>query len=408
MFKHDWLVAVTGLDGIHLENALRQLEKSELIFRRGVPPEATYAFKHALVRDAAYQSLLKSRRQQIHAKIASTLEAGFSETAEAEPETLATHYTAAGLAAPAAAYWLKAGQRALKRSANLEAAAHLAKGLEAVALLAESEERARLELSLQTATGVAMIAIKGWGAPEVLKAYSRARTLAELLGDKSQLFIAIRGESAYRMISGDLQTCDKLSHEALALGQQLANASGDSAFIIEGNHQMWAVTFYMGDYDASEFHAKQGIAHYDHARHHQMAYTYAGHDPGVCCRAYFAQALWMRGHLDQGVERCRDALELARRESHPNSVAQGLSTLSFVHLLRREPEKGLEWAERSIALTTQAVLPLMLAQANTYRGWALVEQGNLEEGIREMREGMAAIAATGADMGMAYYLCILG
>ena len=194
VFQHRLLAAVTGYDDARLEDILQQLEKSELVFRRGVPPEATYTFKHALVQDTAYQSLLKSRRQQIHAIIASKLEAQFREIAEAEPETLAHHYTAAGLAEQAVAYWLKAGQQALKRSANREAVAHLGKGLELVASLPDSEGRLRQEIQLQNAMGVTMMAARGWGAPEVLQAYSKARALCEKLGDKSQLFVALCGE----------------------------------------------------------------------------------------------------------------------------------------------------------------------------------------------------------------------
>lgn len=173
VFHHRLLVAVTGSDSATLEGALQQLEKSELVYRRGIAPEATYTFKHALVQDTAYQSLLKSRKQQMHAGIASTLESQFPEIGEAEPETLAHHYTAAGLAEQAVDYWLKAGQQALKRSANPEAIAHLSKGLELVASLPDSQGRLRQEIHLQTALGVTLMAAKGFAAPDVLQAFLR-------------------------------------------------------------------------------------------------------------------------------------------------------------------------------------------------------------------------------------------
>ena len=181
-FQHRLLAAVTGYDDARLEDILQQLERSELVFRRGVPPEATYTFKHALVQDTAYQSLLKSRRQQIHASIASTLKSQFPESVEAEPETLAHHYTAAGLAQQAVAYWLKAGQQALKRSANPEAFAHLGKGLELVASLPETEDRLRQEIHLQSAMGVTMMNVRGLGAPRCCTPAPRARVLCEKLG----------------------------------------------------------------------------------------------------------------------------------------------------------------------------------------------------------------------------------
>jgi class 3 adenylate cyclase/predicted ATPase len=407
VFHHRLLAAVTGPGGVRLQDVMPQLEESELVFRRGVPPEATYTFKHALVRDAAYQSLLKSRRQQIHAKIAATLDAQFQEIVATEPETLAHHYTVAGVNYQAAAYWLKAGQLALKRSANLEAASHLHKGLELLGSLPESEDRLRLELSLQTATGTAMIAAKGWGAPEVLQAFSSARRLADTLGDKPQIFAAMRGESSYQTISGNLRAAKILGHQCQSLGLELAQASDDSGYILEAHHQLWGINYYLGDYDASELHASHGLATYDYERHRHLAWGYAGHDPGVCCRAFSAQMLHMRGRADQALVRSRDAIALAERDSHPVSTAQAQLSFCLVHLMRREPAEALHWAKKAVALCTEFVMPLLLGQARVYLGWALADLGQLEEGIRQMRLGIAGIAATGADMGMAYYLCIL-
>ena len=193
------------------------------------PPEATYTFKHALVRDTAYQSLLKSRRQQIHGRIAAVIEAEFADIAASEPETVAQHYTLAGQPAEAVPWWLKAGQRAMTRSANREAAAHFAKGLELVESLPASDMRLRQELSLWTAMGSALIPAKGWADPEVLQAFSTARELAERLGDNAQLFAAVRGESACRTISGDLRAAEGLAQQCHKLGMELAQASGDSA-----------------------------------------------------------------------------------------------------------------------------------------------------------------------------------
>ncbi|MER8709765.1 AAA family ATPase [Mesorhizobium sp. M1088] len=406
-FHHRLLAAVTDPAETRLQDVMPQLEESELVFRRGVPPEATYTFKHALVRDAAYQSLLKSRRQQIHAKIAATLEAQFQEVVATEPETLAHHYTVAGVNYQAAVYWLKAGQLALKRSANLEAASHLRKGLELVGSLPGSEDRLRLELSLESATGTAMIAAKGWGAPEVLQAFSSARRLADTLRDKPQIFAAMRGESSYQTISGNLRAAEMLGHQCQSLGLELAQVSDDSGYILEAHHQLWGIYYYLGDYDASERHASHGLATYDYERHRHLAWGYAGHDPGVCCRAFSAQMLFMRGHSVQAILRSRDAMALAERDSHPVTTAQAQLSFCLVHLMRREPAEALQWAKKAITLCDEFVMPLLLGQARVYFGWALAGLGQLEEGIRQMRLGIAGIAATGADMGMAYYLCIL-
>ena len=221
--------------------------------------------------------MLKSRKQQMHAGIASTLESQFPEIGEAEPETLAHHYTAAGLAEQAVDYWLKAGQQALKRSANPEAIAHLSKGLELVASLPDSQGRLRQEIHLQTALGVTLMAAKGFAAPDVLQAFSKARILCEKLGDQNELFVALCGEASYHMISGNLLAADELGRQCL----ELARASGDPALLLEAHHRQWATKFFMGDYAAAQRHTEHGIATYDPDRHHQLTYIYTGHDPGV-------------------------------------------------------------------------------------------------------------------------------
>ena len=402
-FQHRLISAVTDYNEARLADILQQLEKSELVFRRGVPPEATYTFKHALVQDTAYQSLLNSRRQQIHAKIASTLESQFPESVEAEPETVAYHLTAAGLAAQAASYWLKAGQRALKRSANHEALAHLGKGLEMVASLPDSVDRLRQEIHLQTAMGVTMMSVRGWGAPEVLRACTRARVLCEKLGDTDQLFIALCGEASYHMISGNLRAADELGSRCM----DLAIASGDEALLLEAHHRQWPTKLYMGDYSAADYHLDYGLATYDPDQHHSLTYIYTGHDPGVCCRNHSARSLWHRGYPDRAVERCREAVALAERVSHPLSKALALQTLSYVHLLRREPADVRRCLDKWIPMAEEFGLQLSVPDARFQLGWALAEEGQAEEGIPEMREALAAITATGAEVGLQEYLCVI-
>ncbi len=402
-FQHRLVAAVTGYDDARLENILQQLEKSELVFRRGVPPEATYTFKHALVQDTAYQSLLKSRRQQIHANIASTLEAQFPESVEAEPETLAHHYTAAGLVERAVAYWMKAGQLAQKRSANREALAHYGKGLELVASLPDSEDRLRQETQLQTAMAVTLMALKGWGAPEVLNACTKARVLSEKLGDTGQLFIALCGEATYHMISGNLGAADQLGVQCL----DIAVASGEQSLLLEAHHRQWATKFFKGDYAAAEYHAEYGLKSYDAARHHSLTYIYTGHDPGVCCRNYSARILWDRGHPGQAVDRCTEAIALAEHVSHRLTLLLAQQTLSYVRLLRREPSEARRCLAKWVPQAREFGLQLSTSEGGFQLGWALAEEGNVADGIRCMREGLAAITATGAANGLQEYLCVL-
>ncbi|APO74521.1 adenylate/guanylate cyclase protein [Rhizobium etli 8C-3] len=403
IFQHRLLSAVTGYDDARLEGILQQLEESELVFRRGVPPEATYTFKHALVQETAYQSLLKSRRQQIHAVIASELKVQFPEIAEAEPETLAHHYAAAGLPQQAVAFWLKAGQQALERSAHPEAIANLDKGLELVACLPDSQDRLRQEIKLQTALGVTMISTRGFASPEVLRAFSKARTLSEKLGDRDQLFVALCGEASYHLISGNLRAADELGLQCL----ELARSSGDHALLLEAHHRQWVTKFYMGDNAAAEHHLDHGITNYDRDRDHRLTYIYTGHDPGVCCRNYSAQMLWLRGYPDQALERCRDAVALAEEVSHPFTIAQALSNFTDIYLLRHEPDKARRTLCNTIALSREFGLAREISEGRFQLGWVLAEEGNLMEGIGEMREGIAAITAMGVAAGLQHNLCVL-
>ena len=402
VFHHRLLAAVTSSDSVKLEGALQQLEKSELVFRRGVPPEATYTFKHALVQDTAYQSLLKSRRQQIHATIASTLESLFPEIAEAEPETLAHHYTSAGLAKQAVANWLKAGQQALKRSANPEAIAHLNKGLELIESLPDSEVRLRQEVQLQTALGVTMMATKGFAAPDVLQAFSKARVLCEKLGDQNQLFVALCGEASYHMISGNLDAADELGRQCL----ELALASGDQSLLLEAHHRQWATKYFMGDYVAAETHADFGIATYDPDQHHSLTYIYTGHDPGVCCRNYSAIMLWLRGYSDQALARCREAMALAERVSHPFTMVLAQENCSYVHLLRREPDEGRRRLDKWIALSKEFGLsPAMVAGGRFQLGWALAEEGHAAEGVERCARRLPPSRRLGRQWNAIFALC---
>jgi predicted ATPase len=401
VFSHRLIVGVAGANGARLAEALRRLENSELVSREGMPPEATYAFKHALIQDTAYDSLLRKRRQVIHARIATKLESDFPEIVAAEPETLAHHFTEAGFAERAVPYWLKAGQLALRRSANAEAIAHLRRGIELIASLSDSEERLKVELQLQSALGIAMMGAKGFGAPEVLQAMSQARALSERLGDDHQLFMALCGEASYHMISGHLREADALGHRCMAL------AKSDESLLLEAHHRQWATKFFMGDYSAAKRHLDYGLATYEPNRHHHLTFTHTGHDPGVCCRNYLTSVLWLQGYPDQAVKRAREAVGLAERVSHSLSMVLAAKNLSEVFLWRREPQEARQVIAEWDAIASKLALPLLTTQAKFQRGWALLQEGQADESVVEMREGIAGIRATGAAMGLQHFLCVL-
>jgi predicted ATPase len=219
-FSHQLLAAVASMSRSRLDDALEQLVNSELVFRRGTPPEATYSFKHALVQDAAYQSLLKSKRQQLHARIARVLEQHLTEAGETPPEVLAHHLTHAGLPARAISYWRGAGELAAARSANLEAIAHLSKGLEIVGSLPDTPEHLNEELALRIAIGGPLIGTRGHAAPEVERTYSRAWALCDQLGRSAELFPVLRGLWNHHMVRGELRRAHDLSARLVALAEE--------------------------------------------------------------------------------------------------------------------------------------------------------------------------------------------
>ena len=241
-FAYDLLHAVSQLDEATLQRELKRLVDAELVYHRGVPPQSTYVFKHALIQDAAYASLLKSTRQQYHQRIAQVLETQFPETAKSQPELLAHHYTEAGLIEQAVDYWQKAGQSASERSAHVEAIAHLRQGLALLQTLPETPERTRREVDTLIVLGVSLIATKGYAAPEVGHTYTRARQLCEHLEDSSQLFPVLRGLWNYYLVRAELKTAHELGEQLLALAQQVQ----DSAMLVAAHRALGVTLYHLG------------------------------------------------------------------------------------------------------------------------------------------------------------------
>ena len=369
-----------------LDNALDQIIASELMFCRGTPPDAIYTFKHALVQDAAYQSLLKSTRQQYHGRIARSLEEHFPDTVEAEPQLLAHHYTEAGFAEQALGYWLRAGGRAVERSANIEAIAQLEKGLDLLISVAPSHQRQSDELAAQIALGVARMAIKGFGDSEVERAYTRAVELAEQLGETSHLFTAKWGLWLFNQTLLHFQSAQDISEELL----ELARRRDDTGHLLQAHHAAWTTRFSRGELQSAMEHIDQGRRIYDQRQHGDHAYIYGGHDPGVCCHVVGAWALWLLGHPDRARDTVDEARHIANDLSHPFSQAQAHAWAAIVHQLRRDVAPTLEWAVETTALSDEHGFDTSIwtMMASATRGWVLVRQGDVEEGVATIRRGL--------------------
>jgi predicted ATPase len=402
-FSHELLAAVAPMSADQLGDALEELVGSGLVFRRGTPPEATYSFKHALVQDAAYSSLLKSRRQQLHGSIAQVLEEGFPETAATQPELLAHHFTEARQIERATAYWLKAGERSAARSANLEAIRHLERGLEALTSLPEGPERDRQELRFQIAIGTPLIAVQGYSAPQTGAAFSRARFLCERLGEAEPLVAALSGEFVYHFVRGNYPTMRRLTDEARQVSERLPDP-----LIRLAAHRLAGITaMHFGAFDEARSEFEAILRLYEADRHRSQPVHYV-HDPKVSALTYLAPVLWILGFPEQARRsstaafRCAAELNQANLTAHVHNFAgAGLGELlGEVSTVRAH-------ADAIVGLADRHDLGYWRLNGLILRGWTMVQEGNTEAGIALMHQSAADRAAQGVGWYQARYLCML-
>jgi predicted ATPase len=402
-FPYDLLLAVSQLDASTLQRELGRLVEAEIVYQRGLPPHATYIFKHALIQDAAYQSLLKSTRQQYHQRIAQVLEAQFLEATEGQPELLAYHYTEAGLTEQSVTYWYKAGQRSSERSAHAEAISHFRQGIELLQTLPETAERTRREVDMLIAMGASLIAVQGYAAREVGETYTFAQQLCARLDDPHQLFPVLRGLWNYYLVRTEFRTAHALGKELLALAQQVQ----DSAMLVAAHRALGTTLFFLGETAFAHTHFAQGMALYNDQQHRAQAFLY-GENAGVVCRSHAAWTLWYLGYPDQGLARNDEALTLAQQIVHPHSLSYALGVAAMLHQWRREVRCTQERAEAAINLATEQGFLHWRAMGSIMRGWALLaHQGQAQEGIEQIHQGLRALRATGAEIIRSYFLALL-
>jgi len=391
-FRHDLLAAVAPPPGGRgLEERLAPLIEAGLVSRRGAAaPEAAYAFKHALVRDAAYESLLRGKRRELHARIARALEERFPGTAEREPELLAHHCAEAGLAEAAAAYRHQAGRRAMARSALAEAVAQLRAGLDTLAGLPDEPERRRLEFDLQLALATALIAASGYGAPETGVAFARARELCRGEDDPHRLFPVLNGQVLFHALRGE----PRAAHATAAEMLERAERSGEDALLIPAHRAASLACWHFGRFAAMRAHAERVLALYDPARHRGLASLY-GFDQRAVALAHLTLALLVLGHPDQARRRGAELLAWARDLRHPNSLAQALHMLCHFHIAARDSAAARQTAEEQIALAAERGLPFFLGHGRLFRGLALVAQDLHEDGLADVERGRAELLACG-------------
>jgi len=387
-FSYDLMAAIASMEEARLQESLGALVDSELMFSRGTPPEAQYTFKHALVRDAAYESLLLSKRKELHGRIATTIENQFPDTVEANPQILAHHFCEAGDIPTAVRYWLKAAESASARSADVEAANHLNAGLDAIQGLAKTSERNLLELQLRIPLGAALIAVKGAGSPEVESTYARALELCEELPESPLHFAALWG---WWRISMDFQTGRERADRLLHLAENLE----DPDLRLQAHHCLWATTFNLGDQTATKQHIEEGLKLYDEHRHRSHASIYGGHDARVCAFGESALALWLLGFPDQALTRIHQADTSADASNHAGSRLHAMDISVMLHRYLRDVRRVRELAETMIVFSEEKGFPDHLAKGSIFRGWADVLLEKSEFGLEELRKGIAAQRAIG-------------
>jgi class 3 adenylate cyclase/predicted ATPase len=401
-FGHELLAAVSSLDDGKLRDALQQLVNAELVFRHGTPPHATYTFKHALVQDAAYASLLRGRRQQLHARIATVMEEIFPEILETEPHLLAHHCTGAGLIEKAVHFWLKAGQQASERSAYVEASRHVSRGLDLIETLPERPEHTLCELDLRLVAGAALMATKGYAADEVEPHYTRAWDLCRQVGQTPKLFPALHGLYRFYHARGELETAREVGQQLTDLARKVQ----DPALSVEASRALGVSLFWLGAVETAQADLERGAALYDLERHRSHAFLY-GIDPGVVCLSYSALASWALGYPDKALMRSDRALSLARKLSHRQTLALALVWAAWLRQLRGEAPSAREQVEVALALCTEEGFPLFTAMAVILLGWIEVQEGQVKEGTERIRKGLDDLRTTGTGLFRPSFLALL-
>ncbi len=401
-FTRELLAAVLPIREQALESALTQLEDADLIVRRGVSPQATYSFKHALVQDAAYASLLQSRRQVLHRMIGEALEQRFSDLLVTAPEDAAHHFSAASLPARASAYWLRAGRRAIERSAITEAIAHLRAGLKEISSLPPGTERDRLELPLQAELGTALGTALGYTPPEVESVFARARDLVRVVGDVPERFTILFGLYASFLMRADYPTSWGFAHELLELGSTAA----DPGARVLAEQCMASSALFTGDFAMAWQHASRGMDTYRAAGYPRLGAIY-GFDPGVLCYEWASWALLITGSLDQADAVCNEGHRIAKATDHVLTIATNLIHTAGYYSMREDAKATHSLAAQAGVYCAEHGILLRQAESEILEGWAEAELGDPANGAPRIEGGLATWRQLGAriwDSG--WYLCL--
>jgi class 3 adenylate cyclase/predicted ATPase len=432
-FSHALLAAVVRKPEAELGSALDRLIAAGLLFRHGVPPHASYLFKHALVQDAAYGTLLREPRRALHARIAEALESQFAENAEAaystppgskrrllhrpiayaleekvpatpqmQPELLAHHLAQGGLTEQAIDYLRKAGQHAIEQSANAEAMGHLTRALDLLQLLPESPERVQLALGLQAMLGQATIAMRGYAAPETIEILLRARSLINDLTDRSEKFAILYGIWAAFYVGG--RSAEQQSSAAEFLAEALRH--DEAAWLCIAHRTLGTTCLTSGEFATALEHLEQARALYDAQRHSGLRHQY-GQDIGAAALCYLSWALWHLGSVDQAAEVADAAMRHAEELSHPHTMVYTIChARGFMNIFRRRPGDLQYWADLVVSMCTEHGFSHWINCGRILQGWAAICRGDIDRGIEVLRAGVTAWRGTRARLWLPIFLTL--
>jgi tetratricopeptide (TPR) repeat protein len=380
-FAYDMISALSGIEEEMLQSGLGQLVVDELLYQRGRPPRSRYLFKHALIQDAAYQSLLKRTRQQYHQQAATLLEDRFPEVASTQPELVAHHYTEANCPAPAIAYWLKAGAAAASKSANLEAVDQFRRGLALVEALPDPSERAERELDLHMALGPALSATKSHSHPDIGRTYARVWELCQQLGDDPRGFTALRGLQLHHQGLLEMEKALHFAEEALRVAERLE----DAARLVGGHMALGVSLYHQGKLEPALAHFRRGSELFEP---NMQFPDWPGSHPGVQCQFFPALISGMLGYPDRSLDELRAAVTSAETLGHPFTLAQTLCWAALVHIFRHEPSAAADYAGRALRICEEHRIAQHHAYALCADGWALSASGESEKGLAQIEQGL--------------------
>ncbi|MET0168412.1 MAG: AAA family ATPase, partial [Vicinamibacterales bacterium] len=400
-FGSDLLAAVSTLDAHALRDALEALTSSKIVFDRGEPPGTTFVFKHALTQDAAYASLLRSKRQELHALIGETLETSYPERVRVEPEVVAHHYTQAGRPLSAAKYWAAAARRAIDRSANLEALGHASKGLELLAGVAEGPERDPLELALEVLRGAAYRAVRGFASSDAERSFMRARELCEKVDDMRGLIDVRRGLFSCYYARGALALARDQGRQVAEAGQKMNESSSQML----GHWMLGCVTFWQGEFATAQRELEEAFSLYD--PNEQRAKTLALQiDPGVNALCHLGWVLWILGFPDRALKTSEKALETARALAQPFAVAMALFFACTTRACCGKQEAVRPLLDELMAVTAEHRLRYIGSCARVLEGQALIAQDHCSAGLEQIGRAFAEFETQEAGVGLPWAMSI--